>query len=300
MRARRGLGRLRAHRRQVPTIISYLLPVLTKDNEADVTGARAVQKARSDAAEVLRQALELRAVVIVADVRNEQDVVALESEAIVDELLTNRLLVVAAEEVVKKAGLPPALLERCTMLEVHTWGCFMNDARLANNAAKQLITQIKPAPGGVERSHYERISALALSNAQINKDAEKELTALLSKTSILRTLDLSNTQVDGAVLVGALKGNSSLRSLDVRMVPPRQEPHTHPHGAQIPARAVLRAPLKRCTVRACCRCHRCSTRSRASASCCSPPTRPATSRTCAATRSRSSRARRTLCSRSGS
>ena len=69
-------------------------------------------------------------------------------------------------------------------------------------------------------THYQRVSALHISAAQIHKDTEKELVDLLKmKTCILRILDLSNTQIDGSLLASALAVNSSLRSLDVRMVP---------------------------------------------------------------------------------
>ena len=178
----------------------------------------------TEAGDVLRQAFELRCLIVVVDVRNEQDIVALKSEAIIDELLINRLVIVGAEEIVGKAigELPAALTERCKMLEIKTWGCFMNDARLANHEVKQLLMQMKPTQGG--QTHYQRVSALHLSTAQIGKDTVQELVALLkSDACSLRMLDVSSTHIDGAALVQALASNSSLRSLDVRMVPKMAE-----------------------------------------------------------------------------
>jgi len=159
-------------------------------------------------------------------VRNEQDLVVLKSEARLEELLMHRLLVVAAEEVIQKAGteLLATLGERSRMLEVHTWGCFMNDARLTNRAAKQMLLQMRPSADGV-RTHYARVSALHLGSCpHFGKDAQEELMQLLNMEScILRLLDLSNTPIDGAKLSEALAKNSSLQSLDVRWVPKMEE-----------------------------------------------------------------------------
>jgi len=176
------------------------------------------KKASADMGEVLKQAIELHALVIIADVRTEAEMNVLKSEAIVEELLSNQILIIAAEEVVEKVGMPPVLLEACTMLEVYRWGCFMNDARLNNISAKQLLMQMRPAPGGMP-THYVRISSLHLSSATLGKDVQNELVDILkSDTCPLRLLDVSNTAFDGAALARALEVNSSLRSLDVRRV----------------------------------------------------------------------------------
>jgi hypothetical protein len=155
---------------------------------------------------------------VVVDVRTEADAAILKNESILEELLANRLLLVIDEEVVGKAELPAALLERFTPLEVATWGCFFNDARLNAHATKQLLTQIKPKGSGLP-SHYSRLSVLHMSAAVIAGEAFGDLCDILkSKECNLRTLDLSHTSFDGAALVAALKENRSLHSLDVRMV----------------------------------------------------------------------------------
>jgi len=223
----------KGERRQVPVVLSISQLSAMMQDENKRTNARDMilksfegsypKKVTNvtEAGDILRQAFELRCLVVVADVRNEQDLVALKSEAIIEELLINRLIIVAAEEVIDRAAgeLPTALLERCKMLEINTWGCFMNDARLANHEVKQLLMQMKPAQGGLA-SHHQRVSALHLSTAQIGKDTMQELVTLLKgKECPLRMLDVSSTHIDGAALVQALSSNSSLRSLDVRMVP---------------------------------------------------------------------------------
>jgi len=179
----------------------------------------------NEASDVLKQAIELRALVIIADVRSEFDLSALKSEAVVEELLTSRLLILTTEEVGHKLSeeMPPALLERCKFREAHTWGCFMNDARLTNYEVKQLLTQMRPQAGRLP-SHYERVSALHLSTAQLGADAQQDLADYLRlETCILRNLDLSNTHIDGAALTQALALNSSLVSIDVRTVPKMAE-----------------------------------------------------------------------------
>jgi len=131
-------------------------------------------------------------------------------------------LIIAYEEIMSDKAMAEVhglLTETATMLEIHMWGCFMNDARLANHAAKQLLMQMKTTPGGVP-SHYERVSSLHLSSAQIGKDTQQLLAELLKmKGCRLRMLDVSNTKLDGAALVSMLDTNASVTSLDVRMVP---------------------------------------------------------------------------------
>ena len=219
----------KSERRQVPVALNLATLASIMNDEAKRTNARDMilrsfessYPKRADfgmMGDVLRQAIELRALVIVTDVRSEADAAVLKSEAVLEELLANRVLIIIDEEVVSHADLPNSVLERCTLLEVATWGCFLNDARLNAHGTKQIVSQMRPAPHGPP-SHYERVSVLHLSNAQIGKDTQMELMELLkSKACALRMLDVSGTTMDGAALAVALKSNSSLRSLDVRCV----------------------------------------------------------------------------------
>lgn len=72
------------------------------------------------------------------------------------------------------------LQQTCRIRRVHSWGCFMNDARLSSQAAQQLLSQMKPTKG-VRSSHYERIEALHLSNMLMGKDTQQGLAELLKK-----------------------------------------------------------------------------------------------------------------------
>ena len=228
-------GGARSERRHVPVCLPISTLVAIMNDESKRTNARdmilqsfaAAYPKRADATvsgDVLRQAIELRALVIIADVRTEADLQALRSESVLEELLMNKLLLIIDEDVISTSPeLPSYLLERSRLLQVHTWGCFMNDARLNNHACKQLLLQMKPNPSGLA-SHYERVSVLHISTATINKDTQLELETMLKlKTCNIRYLDISNTQVDGSALATALSSNVSLRSLDVRMVPKMAE-----------------------------------------------------------------------------
>jgi len=219
----------KSDRRQVPMPLSLTRLAEMMEDEMKRTNPRDMilksieascpKKAAADTGEVLKQAVELRALVIVADLRSEQDLIVLKSEPVMEELLTHRLLILAPESIIDKFELPPTVQASCRFLEMHTWGCFMNDARLANYAAKQLLNLMRPKPGGVP-SHYERVSVLHLAAAQIGKDTQLDLAELLKMESCtLRMLDLSNTQVESDKLATALASNKSLTSLDVRCVP---------------------------------------------------------------------------------
>ena len=222
--------------RQVPVALSLARLADMMNDEAKRTNARDMilksfeasypkRANANEASDVLKQAIELRALVIIADIRSEYDFSALKSEAVVEELLTGRLLILVSDEVGHKLSeeMPPSLLERCKFREADTWGCFMNDARLTNYEVKQLLTQMRPQAGRLP-SHYERVSALHLSTAQLGADAQQDLAEYLKlETCILRTLDLSNTHIDAAAISQALALNSSLRSVDVRAIPKMAE-----------------------------------------------------------------------------
>ena len=87
---------------------------------------------------------------------------ALRNEPVLEEILANRALIIASEDIVDKAELPLLLTERCTKFDVFSWGCFMNDALLSNQATKQLLVKMRPTAD--RDGHYERISALLATN----------------------------------------------------------------------------------------------------------------------------------------
>ena len=179
--------------------------------------------------DVIRQAVEMHALVIVADIRESADLATL-TDAICEEMLSHRLIIVAMREVLEQAEatVPSNLARRCASYEVQSLGLSMNEIKLTARAANALFTQMLPSLSESDVSHYKRVSALHLSgrcgldasDPTVGAQALHALSNVLKhKACILQRLDLSYTSFDGTVLVDALKGNSSLVSLDVRCVP---------------------------------------------------------------------------------
>jgi len=184
---------------------------------------KAVEADYPTASDMLRQAMELRALVIVAEVRDEADLLAFNA-AVLDELLGNRLLLIVSGVLPTSELLPPSLAQRCQTMEVASLGIFFNDAPLSNKLAKELLRRMRPLAEGADPSlkpsHYALVSGLHLSASELGRDGLQELQELLVHSACALTrLDLSYTQIDGYPLVQAMKSNASLTSLDVRYVP---------------------------------------------------------------------------------
>lgn len=172
-------------------------------------------------ADMLRQAIELQALVVVADVREEGDLLAFR-EAILEEMLAHRLLILASADVLSStaaADLPPLFHHCCMPFGIDSLGLFMSDMNVSNAHAKDLIQEM--VPDAVSTSHYNRVVALHLSRGQLGSDVIEKLSKLLgAETCALRSLDVSfNSKLDAVLLVRALEANCSLTSLDVRRVP---------------------------------------------------------------------------------
>ena len=173
------------------------------------------------AAEVLRQAMELRALFIIAEVRAESDLAALK-DAVLDELLLNHLLVVVSG-VPQTTELPEALVASSTsviQLEVCAIGLYLSECNLSGRLVRDLLRRIKPAgDASVAPSHYNLVSALHLSSSEMSREVVVDLSDLLAwEACPLRLIDVSNTQVDGSALVAAIRSNATLTSLDARKV----------------------------------------------------------------------------------
>ena len=176
--------------------------------------------------EMLRQAMELRSLIILADVRNEAEL-SLVKEALLDEMLANRLLVIAPHEVLENTTieLPASFYEQCLAFDVDSFGLFLSDASLSDSEVRDLTQQMLLAAGGRSSSpHYERVVALHLSTTRIGGGAAQGIAQLLeAEACALRSLDVSFTEIDVTLLLQALAKNTSLTSLDVRRVRKVQE-----------------------------------------------------------------------------
>jgi len=180
--------------------------------------AKAFEADYPSSVDVLRQAMELRDLVIVAEVHAESDLLGFK-DAMLDELLANRLIVLSG--LAPSVQLPSGLLAGCSISEVCALGLFYNDVKLAGRLAKDLLRQLRSATdSSAGPSHFSLVSALHLSASDLSLEAVGELDGLLSAEACrLRLLDVSFAQLDAKTLLKALSRSHSLTSLDVRMVP---------------------------------------------------------------------------------
>jgi len=161
----------------------------------------------------------MRSLVIVLQITDTSDMLHL-TEAIIEELLSNCTIVICTDPEI----VPEALRARCECWRIAGLGLFANDAELGDKHLKELLRRMLPR-GIATESHYCRIVRLHIgSTLGAPSDFRRETTEALSEMlshdrCALRSLDVSATEVDGWELVQALKGNSSLTALDVRMVP---------------------------------------------------------------------------------
>ena len=175
-------------------------------------------------AEVLKQAIELRALIFIAEVKDEAEFLAIK-EGVLEELQANRLIVTCCG-VSPNTELPMAIRDDCQDTVVSSLGLFMSESRLANRQCKDLLRRLKLAGEqtgpDVLPTHYSLVRQLHLGGSDMGREALAELQEYLVLPSChITTLDLSYSQLDAFPLIQALRGNSSLTSLDVRMVVPR-------------------------------------------------------------------------------
>ena len=171
----------------------------------------------SGSTEMLRQAMELRALVIIADVRDDLGFSLFRDQPILDEMLNAHLIVVASmnvSAVASNKALPPPFHERCAAFDVHSLGLHFNDVTLGTIDANSLFLRMMAAA-----THYTRVFALHLSTCQLGTEAMHSLAKLLtSEACCLRMLDVSFTDADASTIAESLAVNRSLTSLDVRKV----------------------------------------------------------------------------------
>ena len=183
---------------------------------------KAVEVDFPNASEMLRQAMELRALVFVAEVRDESDLVGF-TPAVLEELLGCRLILVFSGVSPTSKLMPSILLERTKSMEIASIGLFFNDTPLVSRNAKELLRRMQAGVADVNDAkalHYGIISGLHLSASELGRDVLQILQDLLGHSGCnLTRLDLSYTQVDGYPLVQAIKNSKTLTSLDVRFVP---------------------------------------------------------------------------------
>ena len=164
-------------------------------------------------ADVVRQAIELHALVFVCEVASEAELATFK-EAVGEEVLLNRTIV-TMYDVADKLPLPAPLAERASEWLIDSIGLCMSESKLTNRMCKELFKRMAQP----NAAHYSIVTSLHLPASELGRESSAELTELLvSPQCNLLTLDLSYTAVDGFTLAQALNTNSTLTSLDVRMI----------------------------------------------------------------------------------
>jgi hypothetical protein len=170
--------------------------------------------------DMLRQALDMHALVIVCDVREEPELLQLK-EALLDELKAHRLLIVVSGINMEGGMLtvPEPVVGACdTLNALSSVGLFMNGLKLSDRLVTNLFRRVRS--GSEDTSYYRLTRKLHIASSELGRGAMQELQDLLANSECtLQALDLSFTQADGWSLVQSLKNNTSLTSLNLLSVP---------------------------------------------------------------------------------
>ena len=181
--------------------------------------AKAFELDYPGAGDMLRQAMDMKALIVVAEVTSEAEF-ALFKDAMLEELKTHRLIIMATGFNADNEPLqvPLSLAEQWSLHLLSTMGLFMNELKISDKMLSLLFTRIKASSS--DGSIYGKVTKLHLASSEVGRNAMTALQELLRSTDcMINSLDLSFTQVDGWALVQSMKSNSSLTALDLMNVP---------------------------------------------------------------------------------
>jgi len=176
--------------------------------------------------EMLKQAMEMRALVVIGRVDEDNDVKSL-VDIMLEELLTNRLIITChatesgpsfARALVMEAASGPAITKKlCGVALV------LNNVKVGDKDAKAVIRKLRVKGND---SYWHLIKGAHMASCEVGREAMAELQELLlDRKATVQTLDLSYTSLDPVPFFGVMNrlGNTSLTSLDVRKVPRMSE-----------------------------------------------------------------------------
>jgi len=175
-------------------------------------------------ADMLKQALEMGALVVLVDVEDEADLANLR-EAVLEELQANSTILTCS----RPDRVPALLQQRCEAWSLAALGLYMSEVKLSDRDVREVIKRMRQRGGLAGGAHYARVTALhlgcatgasSLASTEVGNESMDALVELLSADGcVLTSLDLSFTLADGRRLVNALRSNASLTVLDVRKIP---------------------------------------------------------------------------------
>ena len=120
--------------------------------------------------DALKQAMEMRALIVVADVSGPADLAGLK-EAVLEELALNRLVVImhtpkevpGGETAAAGPTLPKALLDRSACWDLTDIGFYLSDLKLAHRPCKDILRRLRLRDEATE--HYSLVSSVHLGSA---------------------------------------------------------------------------------------------------------------------------------------
>jgi hypothetical protein len=167
-------------------------------------------------AEMIKQALEMRAVVVIAKVSNAAEAAPFVESAMLEELTSSRLIVSICSTLEVPVKLPIALTERSVCKQLGAVSLVLRRAVMGDRDCKAAFKRLRLRPEGV----WPLVRGIHLPFSDVGREGLSELQELLqSRTCALKALDLSQTEVSVWPVVQALRGNPSITSLDLRRVP---------------------------------------------------------------------------------
>ena len=167
-------------------------------------------------AEMIKQALEMRAVVVIAKVSNAAEAAPFAESALLEELTSSRLIVSICSTHEVPVKLPIALTERSVCKQLGAVSLVLSRAVMGDRDCKAAFKRLRLRPEGV----WPLVRGIHLPFSDVGREGLSELQEMLqSRTCALKVLDLSQTEVSVWPVVQALRGNPSITSLDLRRVP---------------------------------------------------------------------------------
>jgi len=169
-------------------------------------------------AEMIKQAMEMRALVVIARVNEPAEAAPFLEPAMLEELSIGcgRLIVSCCSLADTPVRLPREFTERSICKQLCAVSLVLARAKIGDKDCKTIFKRLRMTPPGV----WPLVRGVHLSFSEVGREGLAELQELLgSRSCALRTLDLSLTQVDAFPVIQFLKTNTSVTALDLRRAP---------------------------------------------------------------------------------
>ena len=171
---------------------------------------------------MIKQAMEMRALVIIGKIHEQSDINGMLDKKwnpLLEELFASRFVLTCAATAEGGPNLTRTLVERCLCRQLSAFALVLNNVSISDRDARAVLKRLR-IKGNEKEGYWPLVRGVQLSSCDVGREALAELQELLmSRTCALESLDLSFTTIMPEPLVQVLRGNGSLTSLDVRKVP---------------------------------------------------------------------------------